>query len=126
MPISDLVRLRVAAAQINPLVGDISGNSKLILASAAAASKAGVQVLVFPEMIVTGYPVEDLALRKTFRIASIRAITDLAISLNEAVGPDLLAAVGYLDESVDGKVDICFDDVHDCELAEKNLIVKMK
>lgn len=100
MPISDLVRLRVAAAQINPLVGDISGNSKLILASAAAASKSGVQVLVFPEMIVTGYPVEDLALRRSFSEAAKNAVEEIAVELTKVGAADMLVAVGYLDHKV--------------------------
>ena len=100
MPISDLVTLRVAAAQINPLVGDISGNSKLILASAAAASKAGVQVLVFPEMIVTGYPVEDLALRRSFSEAAKNAVEEIALELTKVGAADMLVAVGYLDHKV--------------------------
>ncbi len=100
MPISDLVTLRVAAAQINPLVGDISGNSKLILASAAAASKAGVQVLVFPEMIVTGYPVEDLALRRSFSEAAKNAVEEIAVELTKVGAADMLVAVGYLDHKV--------------------------
>ena len=100
MPISDLVKLRVAAAQINPLVGDISGNSKLILASAAAASKAGVQVLVFPEMIVTGYPVEDLALRLSFSEAAKNAVEEIAAELTKVGAADMLVAVGYLDHKV--------------------------
>ena len=100
MPISDLVTLRVAAAQINPLVGDISGNSKLILASAAAASKSGVQVLVFPEMIVTGYPVEDLALRRSFSEAAKNAVEEIAVELTKVGAADMLVAVGYLDQKV--------------------------
>ena len=100
MPISDLVSLRVAAAQINPLVGDISGNSKLILASAAAASKAGVQVLVFPEMIVTGYPVEDLALRRSFSEAAKNAVEEIAVELTKVGAANMLVAVGYLDQKV--------------------------
>ena len=100
MPISDLVTLRVAAAQINPLVGDISGNSKLILASAAEASKAGVQVLVFPEMIVTGYPVEDLALRRSFSEAAKNAVEEIAVELTKVGAADMLVAVGYLDQKV--------------------------
>jgi NAD+ synthase (glutamine-hydrolysing) len=100
VPISDLVKLRVAAAQINPLVGDIAGNSKLILASAAEASKAGVQVLVFPEMIVTGYPVEDLALRNSFSKAAKNAVEEIALELTKIGAADILVAVGYLDQKV--------------------------
>jgi NAD+ synthase (glutamine-hydrolysing) len=98
-----LGQLRVALAQVNPSVGDLAKNSALIVEYAVKAKNAGAHLVLFPEMVVTGYPVEDLALRKTFRAASIKAIGDLAISISDAAGTDILAAVGYLDESVDGK-----------------------
>ena len=62
-------RLRIAMAQINPVVGDISGNAELIKSSVVQARDAGADVIVFPEMVLTGYPVEDLALRPAFRRA---------------------------------------------------------
>ena len=55
------VNIRVASAQINPIVGDIAGNARMILDCVSDASKQGAQILVFPEMALTGYPVEDLA-----------------------------------------------------------------
>lgn len=97
MPIPDSVKLRVAAAQINPLVGDISGNKKKILASVLEAKAAGVQVLVFPEMIVTGYPVEDLALRKSFSDASKQAAEEIAKEISKLGAGKMLVALGYLD-----------------------------
>ena len=63
-------QLRLALAQINPTVGDLLGNADLIVRYIGKAHAGGAHVLVFPEMIVTGYPVEDLALRPTFRAAS--------------------------------------------------------
>ena len=97
MPIPDSVKLRVAAAQINPLVGDINGNKKKILASVHEAKAAGVQVLVFPEMIVTGYPVEDLALRKSFSDASKQAAEEIAKEISKLGAGKMLVALGYLD-----------------------------
>lgn len=97
MPIPDSVKLRVAAAQINPLVGDINGNKKKILASVLEAKAAGVQVLVFPEMIVTGYPVEDLALRKSFSDASKQAAEEIAKEISKLGAGKMLVALGYLD-----------------------------
>ncbi len=85
-------------AQINPTVGDLAWNSTRILAAASKAHDAGAHLIVYPEMIVTGYPVEDLALRHTFRAASKRALQDLVIQLP----PDLVAVVGYLEESNQG------------------------
>jgi len=72
------MKLSVALAQINPTVGDLNGNSALIMNSVAEAKKAGAHIIVFPEMIVTGYPVEDLALRPSFQDASIAAVEKIA------------------------------------------------
>ena len=92
-------QIRVALAQINPTVGDLAGNSALILRQAQLAHAAGAHLITFPEMVLTGYPVEDLALRSTFRQASKKAIAEIAPQLP----PDLVAIIGYLDESADGK-----------------------
>ena len=92
------MKLRVALAQINPTVGDLEGNSALITKYTEQANKAGADVIVFPEMVLTGYPVEDLAMRASFRIASNRALTQLVSSLD----PSIICVVGYLDESVSG------------------------
>ena len=62
--------LRVALAQINSTVGDLPGNCALIASWASRAAQEGAQVVLFPEMAVTGYPVEDLALRPSFARAS--------------------------------------------------------
>jgi len=94
-------QLRVALAQINPRVGDLSGNSDLICSYATKATDAGAHVLVLPEMILTGYPVEDLALRQTFRKASKIAVTELAERLNSQGSGELMTVVGYLDGSED-------------------------
>ena len=66
------MKLRVALAQINPTVGDLAGNGALIRANLKEGKKAGAHVVVFPEMILTGYPVEDLATRPSFQSASRR------------------------------------------------------
>ena len=94
-------QLRVGLAQVNPTVGDLITNRALILEYAEKAGAAGVHLLLFPEMILTGYPVEDLALRSTFRKASRKAIAEVADSLGE-VAPNLAAVVGYLDEDRNG------------------------
>ncbi|CAB4588137.1 unannotated protein [freshwater metagenome] len=92
-------QLRLALAQINPTVGDLSANALLIAQSIEQASKAGAHVLLFPEMVVTGYPVEDLALRSSFRMASKQAIIDIAANAQKNGYGDLVMVVGYLDES---------------------------
>jgi len=90
-------QLRVGLAQVNPTVGDFASNSELILEYAGKASSAGAHILVMPEMVLTGYPVEDLANRATFRRASISALYLLAQRL--AVYGDLVSIIGYLEES---------------------------
>ncbi|CAN2186636.1 NAD synthetase [Candidatus Nanopelagicaceae bacterium] len=87
------MKLRVALAQINPTVGDLEGNAALILAHAESAANNGAHVALFPEMALTGYPVEDLALRPSFQIASAKSIQVLAAVLPTK----LVSIVGYLD-----------------------------
>ena len=92
------MKLRVALAQINPTVGDLQGNAALITTYTEQAKKAAADVIVFPEMVLTGYPVEDLAMRASFRSASKKALTQLVTSLD----PSIVSVVGYLDESAFG------------------------
>ena len=90
-------QLRVGLAQVNPTVGDFASNSELILEYAGKAASAGAHILVMPEMVLTGYPVEDLANRATFRRASISALYLLARRLEDY--GDLVSIIGYLEES---------------------------
>jgi NAD+ synthase (glutamine-hydrolysing) len=99
------MKLRVALAQINPTVGDLAGNAGLIANSVKNAQAAGANLIVFPEMIVTGYPVEDLALRPSFQAASIRAVQEIAASITG----DIVAVVGYLDQGPKNAVAIIHD-----------------
>jgi len=91
------MKLRVALAQINPTVGDFEGNAALILVHAESAEISGAHVVLFPEMALTGYPVEDLALRPSFQIASAKSIEVLA----SALPTKIVSIVGYL-VNVDG------------------------
>ena len=95
--------LRIGLAQVNPTVGDLAGNSKLIIEYVKRSAKENSQIVLFPEMVLTGYPVEDLALRSTFRAASKKAIVELAQALaGEGLG-DQVVIVGYLEESASKK-----------------------
>ena len=96
------MKMRVALAQVNPTVGDLVGNAALIKGGVAAAAEQGAHIAIFPEMVLTGYPVEDLALRPSFQQASRAALAKLA---NE-IDPNIVAIVGYLDQEVrtDGAV----------------------
>ena len=92
--------LRLALAQLNPVVGDINGNCQRAFAAIASAWRDGAHLVALPEMMVTGYPVEDLALRGDFRIASRAALEKLAQDLAEAQMGNVVVVMGYLDQSV--------------------------
>ena len=92
-----MAQLRIALAQINPTVGDLAGNTALVLESARAASAAGAHVLAAPELALTGYPIEDLALRSSFVQASRAALDGLTRRLVEEGLGELVVVVGYLD-----------------------------
>jgi NAD+ synthase (glutamine-hydrolysing) len=88
------MKLRLALAQINPTVGDLAGNAALIKQSVDQAVGAGAHIAIFPEMVLTGYPVEDLALRPSFQVASKSALAALASELDKSI----VSIVGYLDQ----------------------------
>ena len=100
-------QIRIALAQINPTVGDLSKNSDLISKYAFDAANAGAVVVVYPEMVLTGYPVEDLANRPSFRAASITAVSALATRINNEGNGDLTLLVGYLGQSDTGRPQNC-------------------
>ena len=96
-----MTKLRIALAQVNATVGDLDGNAELIVAWTRRAAERGARVVVFPEMMLTGYPVEDLALRASFVEASIATLHAVAARL-EAEGLGGIAVVtGYLDRRTD-------------------------
>ena len=89
-------QLRVALAQVNPVVGDLAGNAEQVITLTKQAAFNGAHLTVFPEMMLTGYPIEDLATRDSFRVASIAAVGDLATRLDTAACGDVAVVVGYL------------------------------
>ena len=96
-----MVQLRVALAQINPVVGDLEGNAASVLRWARQAADQGADIIAFPEMALTGYPVEDLALRRSFQDASRAALVDVAQQLGRDGLGDRLVVLGYLDGAPD-------------------------
>ena len=100
-------QIRIALAQINPTVGDLDKNADLISKYAFDATNAGATLIVFPEMVLTGYPVEDLANRASFRAASIAAVEKLALRINQEGNGDLTLLVGYLGQSPSGRPQNC-------------------
>lgn len=93
--------LRIAVAQFNATVGDLTGNVERILDCAVRAQARGAQVLLTPELALCGYPPEDLLLRPDFYRASQRALADLAVRA-ATVAPGLALVVGYPEEN-DGR-----------------------
>lgn len=89
--------LSIALAQVNPTVGDLEGNSALIKNFTKKAHELGATLVVFPEMVLTGYPIEDLSLRKSFQEASKSALLKLANDLKNQGLADIYLIVGYLD-----------------------------
>jgi NAD+ synthase (glutamine-hydrolysing) len=135
------MKLRVALAQINPTVGDFEGNAALIHKAVSQAVNEGAHVVVFPEMIVTGYPVEDLALRPSFQAASIAAVEKIASTITS----DIVAVVGYLDHGPKNAVAVIhqgqikaryfkqhlpnygvFDEFRNFKPGDKNLVVRIQ
>jgi NAD+ synthase (glutamine-hydrolysing) len=96
-----VAHLRIALAQVNATVGDLAGNAELIAQWTRRAAARGARVVLFPEMALTGYPVEDLALRASFVEASIGALRNLAERLRvEGLG-GIAVVTGYLDRRAD-------------------------
>jgi len=93
--------LRIALAQVNATVGDLDGNAELIVEWTRRAAARGARVLVFPEMMLTGYPVEDLALRASFVEASIGTLHAVATRLADEGLGGIAVVTGYLDRRAD-------------------------
>ena len=93
--------LRIALAQVNATVGDLDGNAELIVEWTRRAAARGARVVVFPEMMLTGYPVEDLALRASFVEASIARLHAVAARLAAEGLGGIAVVTGYLDHRPD-------------------------
>lgn len=93
----------IALAQVNPCVGDIAGNAALVRARAREAADAGARVVLFPEMVMTGYPIEDLALRASFQRAAEAAVRSLAVDLAADGLGGLIVVLGTLGVNADGR-----------------------
>jgi NAD+ synthase (glutamine-hydrolysing) len=91
--------LRLALAQINVTVGDIAGNVRKVLSSCGRAREAGAQLVVFPEMVLTGYPPEDLLLRASFVEENLAAWREVAGSTG-----DMTVVAGFVDRDEKGRV----------------------
>jgi NAD+ synthase (glutamine-hydrolysing) len=90
-------RLRLAGAQINPVVGDLDGNAERVLGAYAQAAASRAHLVVFPELTVTGYPPEDLVFKASFLAASRATLQRLARETDETV-----ALIGFVDPTPAG------------------------
>ena len=87
--------LRLAMAQINPTVGDLVGNSQQILEKVRQAQEMGANLVLFPEMALTGYPIEDLALSRDFLLESEKSLEVLASELVSLGHGQMRVVVGH-------------------------------
>ena len=79
-------QLKILAAQLNPVVGDISGNLELARGALATGKAKGVDLVVLPELFILGYPAEDLVLKPSAVENSMAAIRELALETQDAPG----------------------------------------
>jgi NAD+ synthase len=90
--------LNIAMAQLNPIVGDIAGNGAMLLAARDAASALGADLIVAPELFLSGYPPEDLVMRSAFQSEILTQVMALATATSDG-GPWILVGVPWV---VDG------------------------
>lgn len=111
-----MTQMRVALAQVNPRLGDIKYNLDLIMDNARKAGAHRAHLLLLPEMVVTGYPVEDLSLRSSLQQASSAALQELASTLvGEGLG-EMAIVIGYLDRGTSNLARNCAAVLHRGEL----------
>jgi NAD+ synthase (glutamine-hydrolysing) len=101
--------LRVALAQVNPVVGDLEGNGRLVVDWIGRAREQGADIVCFPELVLTGYPPEDLVLKRSFVRDNIRQL-DLVTRATKGI----TAVVGFVDD--DGATFNAAAVMHDGEL----------
>ena len=88
--------MRIALAQINPTVGDLTGNARLIIDWTERARAQGADVVCFPELAITGYPPEDLVLKPSFVRDNLAALRTIAVAAR-----DIAVVVGFVPDQED-------------------------
>src|SRR3954467_10862773 len=108
--------LKIALAQVNPTVGDVTRNLALVRRVRAQASAAGADLVVFPELVLVGYPPEDLVLRPALVDAAMQALDALQQDTAEG-GPGIVVTTPYMNNGclhnaaallADGNADLRF------------------
>ncbi len=90
-------QLKLALAQLNPVVGDIAGNLNRARGARAKAAKLGSDVVVFSELFITGYPPEDLVLKPAFQAAARAAVETLGRDTQDG-GPAVIIGAPWVEE----------------------------
>ena len=88
--------MRIALAQVNPTVGDLAGNARLVIDWSHKAREVGADIVCFPELVLTGYPPEDLVLKPSFVRDNLAQLRDVASATK-----GIAAVVGFVDEDGD-------------------------
>jgi NAD+ synthase (glutamine-hydrolysing) len=101
--------LRIALAQVNPIVGDLDGNTRLVTDWIERAREKGADLVCFPELVITGYPPEDLVLKRAF-VRDNRRKLDVVTRATKGIS----AVVGFVDD--DGAIFNAAAFLHDGEL----------
>jgi NAD+ synthase (glutamine-hydrolysing) len=90
-----MAQLRIGLAQVGSTVGDLPGNADTVSRWTQHAARTGCHLVAFPEMVLTGYPPEDLVLRGSFVQASLDALEQLAARLDDEGAGEVAVVVGY-------------------------------
>ena len=90
-------RLKIALAQLNPIVGDVDGNVELIRAARAEAARAGADLVVTGELSVSGYPPEDLVLKSAFQRRVVEQVNAFAAETADG-GPAVILGAPWREE----------------------------
>ncbi|MFQ5428230.1 MAG: NAD+ synthase [Thermodesulfobacteriota bacterium] len=92
-----MTSIRIAMAQVNPTVGDLKGNASLVLEYTERARKEGADLVVFPELVITGYPPEDLLLKPAFIKDNMRTLGEISEKIT-----NITAVIGFVDKNDNG------------------------
>src|SRR4051795_12140272 len=90
-------RLAIALAQLNPTVGDVTGNTEKVRRARAIAAEQGADLIIFPELFIAGYPPEDLVLKPAFQAACRTAVE--ALARETASGPAILVGTPWVENN---------------------------
>src|SRR5688572_3008515 len=99
-------RMRLALAQVNTVVGDLDGNRRRILDGIERARDERADLVLFPELAVTGYPPEDLLLRPGFIRAAEQSLREIAAATHDVVA---LVGAPWFDRDLSNACGVCAD-----------------